>query len=322
MPYIVKYIDNCLDKEVDWTPLCEKELKNGYRIVLLCDEKYKTEFVKKNVPLVNNVEEAKSCESNLMVTYHYGDGLLSAAQCAHMLRAECQVYIGVDGIYSADPKESFFAHKLEKIDYDEVLEICAAGYRSINSAMVEYCRKYGIVLHLLSYNDPESRGTIIKEVMGISGLTVKGVIKDPNICIISLKDIPDIPGISYHIFKSISDAGIIVDIINLPAAFAGTQDISLTVPRADRRKAEKILLSNQSELLFSQLIVNDNVAKVSVIGAALRSTSGVATTVFKILYENNINLMLINTSEIKISVVVDKSVADLAVQKIHEAFID
>lgn len=321
MPYLVKYVENSLSAGAEIPSLYKKDIKNGYKVVLVCTEKYRQCPELLNIPRVKSRREAKNCRDSLMAAFCQ-NGVIDAARCARRLYAECQIYTDLDGLYTADPGECLFARKLDKLDYDEALEMCAAGYHGINRETVEYCRRYGVVLNILSHFRPEKQGSIIKEVMGISGLTIKGVIKDPNICIISLRGIPDVPGISYRIFKTISDAGVVVDIINFPTSVEGRRDISLTVNRADKRTVEKVLLENQKDLDFHSIVINDNVAKVSVIGAALRSSFGVATTVFKILYENDINLILINTSEIKISVVVDKSVSDLAVQKIHRAFID
>jgi len=203
-----------------------------------------------------------------------------------------------------------------------VLEICSCGYSAVDTSMIELAKKYGVVLQLLSYENPQGKGTYIREVMSLGGAVIKGVIKEPDICIITLTDIPDVVGISYHIFQAVSDAGVVVDIISLPASSHGKRDISFTVRKEDKRKAEKILKEKQSELGYTGVYVNDNVAKISVVGGALQSSSGVAARVFKIFYENNINLRLISTSEIKIVVLVDKDMADTAVHKIHEVFIN
>lgn len=322
MAFLVKYIDGFLENNIDISPLY-REKESGDRIVMVCSVGYSTRFYGSGIKILSDYTQISMCDDGVVLLCAKENAGVYAVECAAALMGRpCYVYIKNDGLFTADPDENPFARRIEKIDYDEVLEICSCGYGAVSRDMVETAKKYGVELYLRSYRCPGSRGTVVKEVLGLGSKLVKGVIKEPNICIVSLMDIPDIKGISYRIFQAISDAGIVVDIISLPASDYGKQDISFTIKREDRQKAEKILKQKQRELGFSHIAVNDNVSKISVVGAALQSSSGVAAQVFRVLYENDISLRLINTSEIKISVIIDRDKADLAVQKIHEVFID
>lgn len=323
MSYIVKYIGNCAENNIDIEPLYRKDVADGDTVVLVCEKSRANVYSDMCIPVVNSIEAISDFDGNVIMLCTEGSGYVPAVECAKSLwSGECQVYIKYDGFYTVDPQQSDFGKIMDKIDYDEALEICSCGYNGVNTAMIETAKKCGVAIRLLSYNGTDTTGTVIKEVLDLGGAIVKGVIKEPDISIITLMGIPDVIGITYRIFQTVSDAGIIVDIISLPASYNGKRDISFTVKKEDKLTVRRVLMEKQREFGFNDIIVDDNVAKISVVGAALRSSHGVAAAVFKIMYENNINLHLINTSEIKISVVVDKNMADLAVHKIHEVFIN
>ena len=323
MAYSVKYVGECLKNGIDLYPLIERDLKKGNKVVLVCDREYSRRVNLPDITWVTDFEQVYTSGDKLFLLTADKNSMIVGAQFVFASGIpEYQIYTKYDGIYSADPSDSPFARRLEKIDYDEMLEMCATGYNAVNAYVVELCKKHGVALRILSYYEPDSLGTLIKEVMGVTGLTVKGIIKEPDVAIVSLRNIPDVTGICYKIFKEVSDAGVIVDIINLPASFDGTADMSFTVKNEDLSTVKKVLSRRMDELGFSEIVTIDEVAKISVIGAALRLTKGVATKVFEVLRQNNINLMLINTSEIKIAVVIDKKHANVAVEKIHEVFIE
>lgn len=323
MSYVVKYIGNCARKNIDIKPLYYEDVKNGERVVLVSEKSNSAQYFSDEIKLIDSIVDVANCDANVMLLRTDKNAMELAVECASTLyTSECQVYVEHDGLFTVDPSLSKYAKRIEKIDYDEVGEICIGGYSGLNYSMIEAAKKSGVILHILSYNKPNGKGTLVKEALGIENEIIKGVIKDLDICIITLRDIPDEKGVSYKIFQAISDAKIVVDIISLPASNYGKQDISFTVDRKDKLLAQKILTEKQQELGFSSIVVDDNVAKISIVGAALQTNHGIAATVFKILYENDINLRLITTSEIKIAFIVDKSSADLAVQKIHEVFIN
>ncbi|MBQ8603813.1 MAG: ACT domain-containing protein [Oscillospiraceae bacterium] len=322
MAYVIKYIGNCAAKGVDIRPLYRSDLEKGEKVILVCEKKTSHQYIDDSVKIINSPIDAANTDAPLMMLCSDTDAMQLTVECAYALyTGRCQVYIENDGLYTADPYGSRRAKRIDKIDYDEVVEVCTSEFNDVNSAMVETAKKRGIALHMLSYRQPDSQGSVIKEVLSLGSSMIKGVIKEPEISIVSLVDIPDVPGIAYHIFQAVSDAGVVVDMISLPASDYGSQDISFTINKRDKHTVNRILSARQEEFGFSKLVVKDNVAKISVVGSGVQSGKGVAATVFRILYENNISLRLISTSEIKISVIVDKSSADLAVHKIHEVFI-
>lgn len=322
MAYIVKYIGYCGKNQIDIRPLIEEDVKAGNRVLLVCEKSTGARYYSDDIALISSVADVTSVTTPVMLLLTDKDARKLAVESAAVLKAsECQVYIKYDGIYTADPAVTPYATRLEKIDYDEVIELCTSGYTGVDMNMVETAKKQGVVLNVLSYSQPQGKGTLVKEVMALGTSTIKGIIKEPDICIVSLRDIPDKPGASYHIFRAVSDAGVNVDMISLPASDYGRQDISFTIHKEDKLTVESVLREKQARLGFSHISIKDNVAKISVVGSGVRTSKGVAASVFKILYENNINLRLISTSEIKIAVFVDKSSADLAVEKIHEYFI-
>ncbi len=322
MAYVIKYIGNCARKSVDIGPLYRQDIAGGDRVILVCEKQTAAQYYSDDIKIINSPIDAPATDAQLMMLCVENDAMQYTVECAYALyTGMCQVYVENDGLFTSDPANSPLAQRIEKIDYDEVMEVCTSPFNSVNSAMVEKAKKRGVALHILSYNNPQGKGTVIKEVLGLGTSMVKGVIKEPEICIVSLVDIPDVTGIAYNIFKTVSDAGIVVDMISLPASDYGSQDISFTINKGDKHLVRRVLEEKQAQLGYSKLFVKDNVAKISVVGSGVQSGKGVAATVFGILYENNISLHLISTSEIKISVIVDKSQADLAVHKIHNVFI-
>ncbi len=322
MAYVIKYIGNRARENIDILPLYRPDINRGHRVILVCEKETGAQYYSPDIRLIDSPIDATGCDAKVMLLHADKNAEVLAVDAAFSLyTGECQVYIKNDGLYTADPQQSKYAQRIEKIDYDEVAEICTAGYNNVSNPMVEKAKKYGIALNMLSYHNPQGKGTVVKEVMGLGTRMVKGIIKEPDMCIVSLADIPDEIGISYRIFRAVSDGGVVVDMISLPASDYGRQDISFTIKKEYKLTAEKILKEKQRELGYSKIAIKDNVAKISVVGSGVQSGKGVAAQVFKILYENNINLRLISTSEIKISVIVDKKYADLAVQKIHDEFI-
>ena len=322
MAYLVKYIGNCARNNIDIRPLYEDDVRNGQRVVLVCETANSAQYYSDRIKLIDSPIDVTATDSSVMMLRTAGDAMQLAVECAFSIYCGiCQFYTENDGLYTADPVNSQFAQRLDKIDYDEVSEICTGRYNDVDINMVETAKKHGVAIHVLSYNNPQGKGTVIKEVMGLGTRMVKGIVKEPDICIVSLVGIPDKKGVSYRIFKAVSDAGVVVDMISLPASDYGRQDISFTIRKEDKHITRKVLEEKQSEIGFSQVVIKDNVTKVSVVGSGVQSGKGVAARVFGILYENDISLRFISTSEIKISVVVDKTDADLAVHKIHDYFI-
>lgn len=322
MAYVIKYIGNCAARNIDIRPLYQLDIASDDRIILVCEKDRAAQYIRGDIKVINSPVDAPATDAQIMILCPKSDAMRYAVECAYALyTGVCQIYMENDGLFTSDPTSGAMAQRIEKIDYDEVIEVCTSPFNNLNPAIVEKAKKRGVALHVLSYKRPRGKGTVIKEVLGLGTSMVKGIIKEPEICIVSLTDIPDVTGIAYRIFKTVSDAGIVVDMISLPASDYGSQDISFTVNKRDKHLVKKVLEEKQGDLGFSKLFIKDNMAKISVVGSGVQSGKGVAATVFGILSENNIGLHLISTSEIKISVIVDKGKADLAVHKIHNVFI-
>jgi aspartate kinase len=167
-----------------------------------------------------------------------------------------------------------------------------------------------------------AKGTIVKEIVDVEGMLIKGVAKDVNVAVITILEVPDVPGMSFKVFSLLAQKKINVDIILQSSGRGNNKDLIFTVPQADAEVARRILLENQSRFGGESIVIDEDVAKVSIVGAGMQSYSGVASKMFEALYESNINIRMISTSEIKISVLINKADADKAVNAIHDAFVD
>ncbi|MEG0019588.1 MAG: ACT domain-containing protein [Oscillospiraceae bacterium] len=304
MAYIIKYIKKLSHNGRALEEICKKDIENGYKVRLFFDE---LPSEKLEIPTVECIACAFA-------------GLAAVKAAVALYAEKCQFYFERGGIFSIDPKKYSYGKKIPKLDYDEAMELTTAGYHFLGEEVLEYAKRHSVRLEVLSIEDDVP--TTIKEVFGLDGMLIKSVIKDPNIVVITLTEVPDKKGMSYHIFKTLSEGNIFVDSIMLPAANHSQQDISFLVKSGDKALVEKVLQENRSRLEFKDIIVNDNVAKISVIGSGIQTQYGVAAKFLEVLYNNDINVMMIFTTEIKISVVVENSKADLAVHEIHKAFID
>lgn len=243
-----------------------------------------------------------------------------AVNAAHNLHAEkCQFYMQKGAVYSVDPYLYPDAEKIKELDYDEAMELSVNGYKEIPPEIIDIAKRNSTRLEILSLGDNE--GTVIKEVAGVGEKVIKSMTKDTDIAIVTLTEIPDKKGTTYHIFKALSDENLYVDSIMLPAANQHQQDISFAIKAADKQKVLEIMQEKQQELDFRDIIINSNVAKISVMGAAFQTQSGIASKLLEVLYKSDINIMMIFTSEVKISVVVEKSHADWAIHEIHKNLI-
>lgn len=289
------------------------------RIRKLDTERIESELDKKQVVIVTGFQGINRLED--ITTLGRGGSDTSAVALAAALHADlCQIYTDVDGIYTADPRVVPQAKKLSVIGFDEMLELSILGAQVLNNRSVELAKKYGVELEVLS-SLTRTPGTIVKEVVSVEGMLIKGVTKDVNVALFSLLGVPDEPGIAFKVFSLLNQKKINVDIILQAVGRDGTQDLSFTVALADKEVTDHILQENITRFKARSVIADDGVAKISIVGAGMQSYSGVASTMFEALYENNINIRMISTSEIKISVLIDKADADKAVNAIHSAFI-
>jgi aspartate kinase len=232
----------------------------------------------------------------------------------------CEIYTDVNGIYTADPNICEKARKLEKISYNEMLEMSSIGAKVLQIRSVEFAKKYNVTVHVRSSFNEEVGTMVVNEDADMERLVVSGVTCNKNEARITLKKVPDQPGIAGKIFSPISEADILVDMIIQNTRAGGTTDLTFTVPRSDFNAAMEIENKVAAEIGAEKVWGDQSIAKVSVVGVGMRSHSGVASTMFTALAKENINIIMISTSEIRISCVIEEKYAELAVRVLHTAF--
>src|SRR5580658_5523484 len=261
-----------------------------------------------------------------ITTLGRGGSDLTAIALAAALKADlCQIYTDVDGVYTADPRIVPTAKKLSEISYDEMLELAGLGAKVMQSRSVEFAKKFGVVFEVRSsLND--NPGTIVKEeTRSMEGVVIRGVSLDKNQAKITLVAVPDRPGVAAHIFKAIADANVNVDMIvqNIGHnAASPSTDLSFTVDKPDLPKAKKVIDGLKEKLGFREVIADEKIGKLSIVGVGMRSHPGVAAKMFETLAGAGVNIQMISTSEIKISVVVDIAKGKEAMRLIHKAFLE
>ena len=256
-----------------------------------------------------------------ITTLGRGGSDTSAVALAASLRADlCQIYTDVDGVYTADPRIVPNARKLDEVTYNEMLELATLGAQVLHNRSVEMAKKYNVNLEVLS-SFSGNPGTMVKEVAKrMEKSYISSVAKDTNIARIALLGVPNEIGTSFKVFSLLAQHGINVDIILQGIGHAEGKDICFTVAEPDLELAERLLRENKERIRFRGLETNADVAKVSVVGAGVIGNPGVAAQLFEALYDAGININMISTSEIKISVLVDRRDAEKAVQVIHDKF--
>lgn len=257
-----------------------------------------------------------------VTTLGRGGSDLSAVAIASALGADlCEIYTDVDGVYTTDPNIVPEARKLDRISYEEMLELASLGAKVLQTRSVEFAMKYSVpVVVKSSFNNNE--GTLVtKEDKEMEQVLVSGVAYDKNQAKVTILGVPDTPGIAAKLFKGIADANIIVDMIVQNVSGDGkSTDISFTVPKTDSKKALKLTVEISQKLGAQGVDLNSDIAKVSVVGVGMRTHSGVAAHMFDALAKHNVNIMMISTSEIKVSCVIDTKFTELAVRVLHDSF--
>ena len=253
-----------------------------------------------------------------VTTLGRGGSDTNAVALAAVLKADkCQIYTDVDGVYTADPRKVPTAKKLKEISYDEMLELASLGAQVLHNRSVEMAKKYHVELEVLSSFD-RIGGTIVREDVKVEKMLVTGVAKDTRVARISVIGLEDVPGVAFKLFSLMGQKNIVVDIILQSIGRNGTKDISFTVSEEQLDQAVAVLEEVYGK---GKVSVEKDVAKVSVVGAGMETNAGVAAKMFEALYSVGANIHMISTSEIKISVLIDRKDADKAVSAIHEAFI-
>ena len=260
-------------------------------------------------------------ENGNITTLGRGGSDTTAVAIAAALNSDlCEIYTDVDGIYTTDPNICPSARKLRKISYDEMLEMASLGAKVLQTRSVELAKKYGVPVCVKSSFSDDEGTLIVKEDSEMEDVIVSGVTYSKNEAKISIMGVPDRPGIAARIFAPISDENIVVDMIIQNISEDGYTDLTFTVPKEDYKKALEIVNGVSREIGAKKVISDENIAKVSIVGVGMRSHSGVASKMFKALADEGINIMMISTSEIKISCVIDVKYTELAVRVLHEAF--
>lgn len=289
------------------------------RIKRIDAERLRVELAKKNIIIVAGFQGLNKYDD--LTTLGRGGSDTSAVAIAAALKADrCQIYTDVDGVYTADPRKVKGAIKLDKITYDEMLELANLGAQVLNNRSVEMAKKYNVELEVLSSLEVKP-GTIVKEKVKMEKTLIKGVAMDSNVTSISIVGLKDTPGVAFKLFNILAQHKINVDIILQSVGRDGTKDITFTVSKDNHAEAIAAIESKQDLFDYKALTFDDNIAKVSIVGAGMESNPGVAAKMFEALADAGINIQMISTSEIKVSVLIDIKNGEKAVQAIHDAFI-
>jgi aspartate kinase len=263
-------------------------------------------------------------EKGNITTLGRGGSDTTGVAIAAALKADaCEIYTDVDGVYTTDPNIVPTARKIERISYEEMLELASLGAKVLQIRSVELGMKYGVLIHVRS-SFSEVEGTwVVPEESSMERVVVSGVTASRDESKITVEDLPDTPGIAARMFAPLADASISIDMIVQNQAHDGTTDLTFTLPKNDRKRAVEVLKDKVPELVGKngdRISFDDEISKISVVGVGMRSHAGIAKTMFTLLADEGINIQLISTSEIKISCVIDRKYAELAIRILHEGF--
>lgn len=288
------------------------------RIKNIKTNRLQAELAKHNICVVAGFQGINRYDD--LTTLGRGGSDTSAVAIAASLHADkCQIFTDVEGVYTADPRKVENAKKLDEITYDEMLELATLGAQVLNNRSVEMAKKYSVELEVLSSLNPVS-GTIVKEKVKMEKMLIRGVTKDKDVALISVIGLEDNPGVAFKVFTKLAQKNMNVDIILQSVGRDGTKDLTFTVSKENGPVAVE-LLNDMVDVAGKEIKCVTNVAKVSIVGAGMESHPGTASKMFEALYSQNINIQMISTSEIKISVIIDADEADRAVSAVHNAFI-
>ncbi len=291
------------------------------RIMSIDETRIRADLAQNRVVVVagfQGVDEA----GNITTLGRGGSDTTGVALAAALKADECQIYTDVDGVYTTDPRIVPEARRLKSITFEEMLEMASLGSKVLQIRAVEFAGKYNVRLRVLSSFEEEGEGTLItfEEDEKMEHASISGIAFNRDEAKITILGVPDRPGIAYQILGPIGDANIDVDMIVQNVGHDGLTDVSFTVHRNDFQKALQILETVQKHIKAREIVSGDKIAKVSVVGVGMRSHAGIASTMFRTLAEEGINIQMISTSEIKISIVIDEKYVELAVRVLHKAF--
>lgn len=288
------------------------------RIERVDPARIKRELDQKRIVIVTGFQGVNRYQD--MTTLGRGGSDTSAVAIAASMHADlCQIYTDVEGVFTADPRKIKDARKLDVISYDEMLELATLGAQVLNNRSVEMAKKYGVELEVLS-SLTRKPGTIVREANKMEEMLISGIAKDNEVARVSIIGVPDRPGLAFKIFTKLAAKEINVDIILQSIGRNNTKDISFTIPESQLDQTMEILRTYVETIGAADAVYDGNVSKVSVVGAGMETHPGVAAQMFEALFDANINIQMISTSEIKISVLISRDDADQAVTAIHKKF--
>ena len=288
------------------------------RIERVDPARIKRELDQKRIVIVTGFQGVNRYQD--MTTLGRGGSDTSAVAIAASMHADlCQIYTDVEGVFTADPRKIKDARKLDVISYDEMLELATLGAQVLNNRSVEMAKKYGVELEVLS-SLTRKPGTIVREANKMEEMLISGIAKDNEVARVSIIGVPDRPGLAFKIFTKLAAKEINVDIILQSIGRNNTKDISFTIPESQLDETMEILRTYVETIGAADAVYDGNVSKVSVVGAGMETHPGVAAQMFEALSDANINIQMISTSEIKISVLISRDDADQAVTAIHKKF--
>lgn len=290
------------------------------RIKDISTERINNELERKNIVIITGFQGVNRRLD--ITTLGRGGSDTSAVALAAKLGADiCEIYTDVDGVYTCDPRIVKNARKLDEITYDEMLELATLGAKVLHNRSVELAKKYNVNLVVRS-SMTDAEGTVVKEDTKVERMLVNGVAVDKDVARIAVMGVKDEPGVAFKIFSLLSKEKISVDLIIQSIGREKIKDISFTVTKGEMKQAVKIIEDNKNSIGFDSISYNDNVAKVSAVGAGMATNPGVASMMFEALYDAGINVKMISTSEIKITVLVNDRDADRAAIAVHDKFMD
>lgn len=288
------------------------------RLKKIDTERIRHELEAKKVVIVTGFQGVNKYDD--YTTLGRGGSDTTAVALAAALHADaCEIYTDVDGVYTADPRIVKNARKLDEITYDEMLDLATLGAGVLHNRSVEMAKKYGVPLVVRSSLN-ESEGTVLREVTNVERMLISGVALDKNVARVSVIGLKDEPGIAFKLFNVLAKANINVDVILQSIGRDGTKDITFTVARDEADAAVMAIHANKERITVQDITVNKKVNKISIVGAGMMSNPGVAARMFEALYNVGVNINMISTSEIRVTVIVDEGRADVAMNAVHDAF--
>ncbi len=288
------------------------------RISKFTNDRLHNEILKKNIVIVAGFQGINKYDD--ITTLGRGGSDTSAVALATALKADlCQIYTDVDGVYTADPRKIPTAKKLDEITFDEMLELASLGAQVLHNRSVELAKKHNIELEVLSSLERKP-GTKVKEVVKMEKMLVRGVAVDKDIAKVAVIGLPDKPGIAFKMFSLLAQKKVNVDVILQSVGRENTKDISFTVNKDNLDLAVQVINDNLDMFGATKVVTKDKISKVSLVGAGMQSNPGIAAKMFEALADANINISMITTSEIKVSVIIDEAESEKAARVIHDAF--